>query len=292
MKVLLDKKAPITRGSVCGIGSFDGVHRGHQAIVKYLKKLARSNMRIGIITFTPLPFFVIKSAPIITLTLKKEKESIFRELGVDFIYYFKFSQKFSMLKPVKFVELIADCISPSIVAVGENFHFGKGREGSASVLKNIAQTKFQVKILPRVKEDGTISSTRIRELLLLGHIKAANKLLGREYTISGRVIKGKGKGTRLGFPTINIKVAKQKLLPLDGIYKVEVPIRKKIYVGALFCSHDVIEVHVLDFSGDLYSKQVSVRLLERIRDTKRFSDDDGLRAAIGRDVEIIRGERT
>ncbi len=288
MKILLNKRDAITKDSVCGIGSFDGVHRGHQAIVKYLKKLARSNKRIGIITFTPLPFFVLKSAPIITLTLRKEKESIFRELGIDFIYYFTFSKKFSMLKPAEFVDLIAQCISPSAVAVGENFHFGKGREGSASVLKNLAHDKFQVKILTRVQEDGTISSTRIRELLLLGHIKAANQLLGREYTISGRVMRGKGKGTKLGFPTVNIKVAKEKLLPLDGIYKVKVPIRKKVYIGALFCANDVLEAHIIDFSGDLYNKQVSIRLLERIRDTKKFSDDDALRAAIVRDVEMIR----
>jgi len=292
MKILMNKRDIITEGSVCGIGSFDGVHRGHQEIVKYMKRLACSKRRIGIITFNPLPFFVLKSVPIITLTLKKEKENIFRELGSDFIYYFKFSEEFSKLKPADFIDLIAECISPSAVAVGENFHFGKAREGSARVLKNLAQDKFSVHIIPRVEEDGTISSTRIRELLLLGHVKAANKLLGREYTVSGRVIKGKGKGTKLGFPTINIKVDKEKLLPLDGIYRVKVVIRNREYVGALFCRHDVVEVHVLDFSDNLYKKEVSVRLLERVRNIRRFLDDDALRAAIARDVETIRRQRT
>jgi len=292
MKILTNKRDSFTKDSVCGIGSFDGVHRGHQEIIKYMKRLAHAKKRIGIITFTPLPFFVLKSAPIITLTLRKEKEDIIRELGTDFIYYFNFSREFSKLKPADFVDLLVEYISPSIVVIGENFHFGEAREGSASVLKHLAQNKFLVHIVPRVKENGTISSTRIRELLLLGHVKAANKLLGREYTVSGRVIKGKGKGTKLGFPTINIKVDKEKLLPLDGIYKVKVMIRNKEYVGALFCRHDVIEVHVLDFSNNLYRKEVSVRLLERIRNIRRFTDDDALRAAIARDVATIRQQRT
>lgn len=291
MKILMNKRDTITHGSVCAIGSFDGVHRGHQEIVRYMKKLAHRKKRIGIITFTPLPFFVLRSAPIITLTLNKEKEDIFKELSIDFIYYFKFSREFSKLKPVAFVELIAECISPSAAVVGENFHFGEAREGSATVLKNLAQNKFLVHIVPRVTEDGIISSTRIRELLLLGQVKAANKLLGREYTVSGRVIKGKGKGTKLGFPTINIKVDKEKLLPLDGIYKVKVMIRNREYVGALFCRHDVIEVHVLDFSDNLHKEDVSVRLLERIRNIRRFLDDDALRAAIARDVETIKRQR-
>ncbi len=288
MKILIGKKDSITRGSVCSIGSFDGVHRGHQEIVVYLKRLASSEKRVGIITFIPLPFFVLKSAPIMYLNLRKEKEKIFKELGVDFIYYFKFTKKFSQLKPADFIELIAANISPSTVAVGENFHFGKGREGSAQLLKLLAKDKFAVHILPRVVDEGTISSTRIRELLLLGHIKAVNKLLGRRYTISGKVIRGKGKGTRLGFPTINIRVAKEKLLPLHGIYKVNVLIRGKEFIGAMFCRHDVIEVHVLDFSGNLYRKDVTIQLLERVRGIERFPDDDALRAAIARDVELIR----
>lgn len=141
-----------------------------------------------------------------------------------------------------------------------------------------------MRILPRVKDEGTISSTRIRELLLLGHIAAANKLLGREYTISGRVIRGKGKGTKLGFPTINIRVSKEKLLPLDGVYKVNVFVQGKKFIGAMFLRHDLIEVHILNFSGEVYKREVTVRLLKRIRNIERFVDDDALRLAIAKDV--------
>jgi len=288
MKILVDKLHPVTKDSVCGVGSFDGVHRGHQEIVRYSKKIAGSERRVGIVTFVPLPFFVLTSAPIIYLTLKDEKEKIFKELGVDFVYYFKFTSRLSQLKADDFVKIIDDRISPHDVVVGENFHFGKDREGSAQLLKRLAENKFLVHILPRVEEEGTISSTRIRELLLLGHIKAANRLLGREYTISGEVVKGKGKGTRLGFPTINIRTAKTKLLPLEGVYKVEVVVHNQVFLGAMFCRHDASEVHILNFSGSIYKEKVIVKLLERIRDIEKFSNDRSLRDAISRDVEAVK----
>lgn len=288
MKILLDRKGSITKESICAIGSFDGVHRGHQAIVRQLENFASAKRKIGIITFIPLPFFVLKKAPIFYLTPKKEKERIFNELGVNFIYYFKFTEKFAELGPDEFVKLIATKIEPSTVVVGENFHFGKGRSGTAELLKQKAKDIFQVEILSLFKDEGTISSTRIRELLLLGHIRAANNLMGREYAISGKIIKGKGKGTQLGFPTINISVPKDKLLPLDGVYKVTVGIDKHEFLGAMFCRHDLVEVHLLNFSGDLYEKEVFIKVLERIRDIKRFSDENSLKAAIAADVQKIK----
>lgn len=288
MKILINKKGDISQNSVCCIGSFDGVHRGHQAIIEHAKKLAGHDKKVGIITFIPLPFFVLKSAPVIYLSLEEEKEKIIKELGANFIYYFKFTKKFSQLGSDDFIKLIVARISPSAVVVGENFHFGRDRKGTAKILKQYAKDRFSVHILPCVKDEGTISSTRIRELLLLGHIKAANKLLGREYTISGTVIKGKGKGTKIGFPTINIKVRKEKLMPLDGVYKVRVFIRNKKFIGAMFCCNGLVEVHILRCSGSFYKSKLTIKLLERIRGVERFPDDEALRAAIAKDVEAIR----
>lgn len=287
MKILMDKKDSITKDAICAIGSFDGIHRGHQEIVKHLKNIADSKKRVGIISFVPLPYSVLTSAPIIYLTLKKEKESIFKELGMEFVYYFKFTFKFSQLEPADFVELVTNKISPAAVVVGDNFHFGSARKGSAKLLRRLARNRFSVDVLPRVKKEGTISSTRIRELLLLGYIEAANQLLGREYAISGKVIKGKGKGTRLGYPTINIKVDPKKLLPLDGVYRTEVHMNGKLFLGAMFCRHDLLEVHLINFSGNLYKKDVSIKLLKRIRDIEKFSNDDELKAAIARDIHQI-----
>lgn len=287
MLVLSNNKDPLTRNSVCGIGSFDGVHRGHQQIVDHVKHLAGKDKTVGIITFDPLPFFVLKRAPICCLTPKEEKERIFEELGVHFIYYFKFTEELAQWTALHFVQSIAEKIEPSIVVVGENFHFGKDRQGTADTLNTIAMNMFGVHIMARVSDEGTISSTRIRELLLLGNVRAANHLLGREYSFRGEVIKGKGKGQKIGFPTINLHVPQNKLMPLDGVYKVKVMLNDQEFLGALFCRHDLVEIYIINFSGDLYAKEVFVKFMERIRGTEHFIDDEALKAAIASDVKKI-----
>ncbi len=292
MKVFLDEKNPLTRGSVCGIGSFDGVHRGHQAVVARLRQIAARQQTTGIITFTPLPFFVLKGAPICCLTPPEEKNQIFSDLGVDFIYYFKFSDEFARLDPQSFVEMIEERIEPSTIVVGENFHFGNMRKGSAETLKILAQDRFRVEVMTKLADEGTISSTRIRELLLLGNIKAANRLLGREYTIASTVEKGKGRGQKIGFPTINLAAPENKLIPLDGVYEVRVDFGKQEFTGAMFCRHDLLEVHIIGFSGDIYGENVRVRFLKRIRGIEHFADDATLKKAISRDIQAIcKGER-
>jgi riboflavin kinase/FMN adenylyltransferase len=287
MLVLSNTKNSLTRGSVCGIGSFDGVHRGHQAIVARLKQIAGAQQEVGIITFSPLPFFVLKNAPICCLTPAEEKNEIFNRLGVDFVYYFEFSERFARFSPEEFVELITRQIEPSTIVVGENFHFGTMRKGTAQVLTNLALNTFRVEIMAKVGDEGTISSTRIRELLLLGNVKAANRLLGREYSISGAVVKGKGRGQRLGFPTINILPPEHKLIPLDGVYKVKVTVENNEHLGAMFCRHDLLEVHIIGFSGDLYGRNITTKFLERMRGIEHFADDGALKVAINADLKKI-----
>jgi riboflavin kinase/FMN adenylyltransferase len=287
MRILPDRKDKITVGSICAIGGFDGVHRGHQSIVSRVKTIAGSEYRTGIITFTPVPFFVMMGKPQICLTSRKEKESVFRSLGIDFIYYFGFTERFSRLSPERFVSMITRRIKPKAIVVGANFSFGFGKKGSARTLKELAAGSFTVHIIPPIKNGEVISSTRIRELLLLGNIKAANILLGREYEIHGRVIKGKGRGTRLGFPTVNLKISKGKLMPLDGVYSVHVLIDNRQYKGAMFCHQHFVEVHILDYKGILYERSVSVAIQRRIRAIKRFHNDNDLRTAIAADVEMI-----
>jgi riboflavin kinase/FMN adenylyltransferase len=283
----VNTKDPLTEGSVCGMGSFDGVHRGHQAIIEYLKDLAGTQRKVGIITFTPLPFFILKNAPICCLTPNEEKNEIFSQLGIDFVHYFEFSHTFAQLGPDGFVQLVTRQINPSVVVVGENFHFGHKRSGNAQLLKQLANGSFRVEIMARVGDDGTISSTRIRELLLLGSVKAANRLLGREYSISGTVTKGKGRGLQLGFPTINIRAPQQKLIPLDGVYKVRVAVNDEDLFGAMFCRHELLEVHIIGFTGDLYGQRVTIKFLERIRGIEQFADDTALKAAIAKDITTI-----
>jgi len=284
---MTDSTNPITQHSVCGIGSFDGVHRGHQAIVHRLKQLAGREQKAGIITFSPLPFFVLKKTPICCLTPRAEKEEIFAQIGIDFIYYFTFSDAFSRYSPEDFTRLIARQIKPSIIVVGENFHFGNMRKGTAETLTHLAQALFKVEIMNKLGDEGTISSTRIRELLLLGHVKAANRLLGRRYSISGSVVRGKGRGAKLGFPTINVQTPSNKLIPLDGVYKTTIYASGQEHAGALFCRHDLLEVHIIEFSGDLYGETVRIEFEQRIRGIEHFTDDTSLKAAIAEDIGKI-----
>jgi len=289
MLILYNKIDPFTFGSVCALGNFDGIHRAHQEIINKIKKIATGFKKTGIITFNPPPVSILHKNGIFFLTTKEEKEEILNSLGIDFVYYFKFDRDFSQKTPEEFVEMVYTSIKPSMIIIGENFHFGKGRKGNANLLKNLAQNRFDIEIIPRIKDqNGVISSTRIRELLLLGHIPAANRLLGREYTITGEVIKGKGRGTKLGFPTINLSIDKDKLLPLDGVYEVKLEIADRDYQGAMFLAHNIIEVHILDFSGNLYGQKISIKLVKRLRAIKKFPDDESLKMAIVDDIKRIK----
>ncbi|MEO0157090.1 MAG: riboflavin kinase, partial [candidate division WOR-3 bacterium] len=240
----------------------------------------------------PPPVSILNKDGIFFLTTKEEKEKLLNSLGIDFVYYFTFDIDFSQKTPEEFVNLVYNLIKPASVIVGENFHFGKGRKGSASLLKELARDKFDVIIIPKIKDqNGVISSTRIRELLLLGHIPAANQLLGRKYSITGKVIKGKGKGAQIGFPTINLLIDKEKLLPLDGVYEVNLEIASKNYQGAMFLKHNEIEVHILNFSGNLYNQELTVEFIRRLRAIKKFTDDESLKRAIAEDIKKIKDSK-
>lgn len=288
MHIFNDTGTAVTHGSVCAIGSFDGVHLGHQAIVNKALQIADRTSRIGVITFIPLPFFVLKNVPPIYLTVKQEKEGLFKKLGVDFIFYFTFDEKFATLTPDVFSDRLSTTIAPAHIVVGSNFHFGVTRTGSAQNLITLAGGRFQVHVVPPIEHNGTISSTRIRELLLLGHVVAANELLGREYSITGEVIKGRGKGSTLGFPTINVRAPGDKLLPLDGIYAARVHVGDRCLHGALFLRHDLVEVHIVDYHETLYGQEITVNFVKRIRGIESFADDASLSKAIADDVASVR----
>ncbi|MEO0095798.1 MAG: bifunctional riboflavin kinase/FAD synthetase [candidate division WOR-3 bacterium] len=292
MRIIYDNVDNFTFESVCALGNFDGVHIAHQEIIRRVKQ-SGSSKKTGIITFHPPPVSVLHKNEVIFLTTKTEKEEIFKSLGIDFLYYFSFDEKFARKPPEEFVNLIYNMVRPSVVVVGENFHFGKERRGNAKVLREMAQGKYAVEIVPKIKDEGgIISSTRIRELLLLGNIPRANQLLGREYSITGDVVKGKGKGITLGFPTINLNVEKGKLLPLDGVYEVKLELHNKLHQGAMFLHHNDIEVHILDFSGNLYGEKITVKLIKRLRAIKKFSDDAALKRAIDQDIQKIKDSKT
>ncbi len=288
MHIINNTKDPITLDSVCGLGNFDGIHKGHLEIIAKAKSVAGNTKKTGIITFEPPPVSIFNKNGIFFLTTKQEKERLLNNLNVDFVFYFKFDWQFAEKTPEEFVDLLYKIVKPSTIIVGENFHFGKGRKGSAKLLKDIALNKFGVEIIPGIKDHGEmVSSTRIRELLLLGNIPGANRILGRKYSITGKVIKGKGKGSMIGFPTINLSVDREKLLPIDGVYEVVLNLGGNTYKGAMFLSHTILEIHILNFSGNLYDQEITIELIRRLRAIKEFPDDESLKKAIAEDVKKI-----
>lgn len=289
MKIIIDRENPATRNAVCALGGFDGIHRGHQTIIAEARKQSRGTKPVGVITFTPLPGKALKSGHPLYLTTDPEKESILETMGVDFLYYFAFTREFACRSPREFVRILTDRIAPSAVVVGKNFHFGRDRKGNASLLSELARGSFQVHIKNALDDEGVISSTRIRELLLLGNVRAARHLLGRPYAMTGTVGPGKKVGQKLGFPTVNILPPREKLLPLDGVYHGRVAWDRRSFPSAVFCSHRLIEAHLLGFRENLYGRALTVEFMDRLRGVQKFPDENSLKEAIAADVARIRG---
>lgn len=283
MLTLREPSSDRTAGSVCCVGTFDGVHLGHQSIIKLARAIAGRH-RCGIVTFDPAPLTVLQDIKSYQLTTREEKETILRDMGVDFVYYFRFTKAFSRLSPSAFVRRLERCIRPSAIVVGDNFHYGAQHRGTAVDLRQEATGRFEVHIAPRIVREGLISSTRIRELLLLGHTGAANRLLGRPYQITGRVVRGRGKGRRLGFPTINVAVDPQKLLPLDGVYYGTATAEQRVIPGALCCRGRRVEFHLIGFRGSWYGRFVEIQVGQRLRGIQHFKSEFLLARAIRHDV--------
>jgi riboflavin kinase/FMN adenylyltransferase len=303
MKILKAGSANTSRfrPSCITIGNFDGVHCGHQAIVSAVVEAGlKEKLPCGLVTFYPLPQSVIHKGFHFLLTTETEKESFLSALGLDFVYKIPFTRALQTMTPVRyFKEVVYQPLRPKKVVVGPDHRFGRNREGDVELLQKLArELGFEVILVPAFRFDGLpVSSTRIRELLLLGHVRQANSLLARRYAFSAVVVPGLKKGTELGFPTINLKPEDEaKLIPADGIYAALVEYNHRVHPGALYIGRRptfgegkrTIEVYLLDFKGDLYGKAVAIELVDRIRPDQKFKTARALSDQIERDVKQIR----
>lgn len=278
---------------VVTIGIFDGVHLGHIQILEQLKKIA---LRIGgetvVVTLWPHPRLVLGSNKdnIRLLSTLDEKIRLVGENGIDNMIILPFSRDFANISYDDFIQnYLVDGIHARSIIVGYNHHFGKDRKGGFEQLKDNAD-KFGFSVerqSPVIIENKHVSSSVIRQLIMEGDVVLANKLLGYHYAIEGRVIEGKKIGKQLGFPTANIKVnGENKLIPLTGVYAVRVEIESRGYKGMLNIGvrptiaeqvHNfTIEVNILDFSQDIYGKDIRLQFIERIRNEKKFKDANEL----------------
>ncbi len=285
--------------SVLTVGTFDGVHLGHQAILRYL--VARARVRKGpatVVTFDPHPREVIYGEPVPILTTVEEKMEIMEHFHIDRFVLLPFTRELAELPPEEYVrDILLKRIGMQEIVVGYDHHFGKGRKGDVELLRRLGKMwGFSVDVIPPHHIDHTlVSSSRIRQLLLEeGNVREAAKLLGRPYSLYARVVPGSGRGQKLGFPTANLSVEHpRKVIPRRGVYAVWVDVEEERVAGMMNIGmrptfeeqEQTLEVHLIDFSGDLYGKRLRVSFVERLRDERKFNSVQELVEQLHRDLK-------
>jgi riboflavin kinase/FMN adenylyltransferase len=282
------------------IGNFDGLHLGHQAMLARLQDVARARgLPTCVLSFEPHPreFFAPDQAPA-RLSSLREKAECLQRLGIDRLHVFRFDRAFSALSPEAFIEqVLGRTLQARYVLVGDDFRYGAKRAGDFALLQQAGQSLgFDAEFLPTVEVAGErASSTAVRNALAAGELEQAAHLLGRPYSISGRVVHGDKLGRDIGYPTANIQL-KHNRPPLLGIFAVEVcglngePLQGVASLGKrpTVKSPDavpVLEVHLFDFDADIYGRRVRVDFLHKLRDEEKYPDLDSLVAQIKRDVD-------
>jgi len=280
----LNLNSPVTT-----LGIFDGVHRGHMALIECLISRAREEKcESVVITFSPHPRIVLEqnSSVLTFLTTMEEKKELLEKAGIDHLVVIKFNIEFSRIGACDFIkDILVKKIGTRHLIIGHNHHFGRRGEGDFNTIKQCSESLgFMVEQVQGFRtEEGTISSSLIRDALLTGRLDDANRWLGYSYSLSGTVVEGRKIGRSIGFPTANIKPDSQnKLIPSNGVYAVEVKVDGAFYPGMLNIgsnptvnsdkSFRSIEVHILNFDNDIYGKCISVRFRKRLRDEKKFDN--------------------
>ncbi|HYY77139.1 MAG TPA: riboflavin biosynthesis protein RibF [Gaiellaceae bacterium] len=267
------------------IGTFDGVHRGHRAVIEAARE---SGLRSTVVTFDPHPRLVLGYEVQLLSTWERRVELI-QALGPDELLVVEFTQELSRLAPEEFVRQMLEPIGAQIVFAGEDFRFGAGRRGDLALLRRLG---LDVQPVPLVEG---VSSSRIRELLRAGDVRGAARLLGRPFELEGTIVAGDQRGGTLGFPTANLAPHAHLLVPGYGIYagaalgtRAAVSIGVNPHYGG---SERRVEAFLLDWDGDLYGRRLRLELWERLRDERAFAGEDELVAQIAEDVQATRAAR-
>ncbi len=290
------------KNSIILIGNFDGVHKGHQKLFLLAKKYKKKySSKVGVLTFEPMPkMFFNKNLDNFRISSLQQKIDNLKDLNVDFLILKKFDRKFSKIKSIKFIkEILGKKLKPKFIFVSNNFRFGNKREGNVRQLikfEKICGYKV-VKPQPLLTNKKIASSSLVRKFLQTGKLEKANKILNRNWSIVGKVQKGKQLGKKIGFPTANIDI-KDYILACPGVYAVKVKkYEKNNYIKGIanlgyrptFNGKKILlEVHLFNFSGNLYNKYLTVEFKKFIRKEKKFKNIDQLRKQIKKDLLIAK----
>ncbi|MDR3246826.1 MAG: riboflavin biosynthesis protein RibF [Prevotellaceae bacterium] len=284
-------------------GFFDGVHKGHVAVLSRLKEIGLSlNMPVCVVTFWPHPRIVLNNEPekLKLLSSIEEKKSRIESLGIDKVIIIPFTKEFSEISPEKFIvdELVGK-YNIAGLCVGYDHHIGKDRTGGFDAIKEICRelNLYCEQVKPLITDSRVISSQKIRTYLAAGNIEDANSMLGYPYTLTGTVVHGKKLGRTIGFPTANIELTSPKLIPCDGVYAVKIRLNNRnnltgmLYIGKKSSvdssGKTFIEVNIFDFDEDIYSREISVSFEYFVRKDMKFDNIDEMKIQLTKDKNLI-----
>ena len=285
------------------IGTFDGVHIGHQSIIKKLNEVAKNiDGESVLMTFYPHPRHVLdpENQNLKLLSTIEERSEMLKEYGLNHFIIQEFTKDFSLLNSDNFVkEILVDKLCIQKLIIGYDHHFGRNREGNYEKLVQLSKLySYEVeKIAPLNYMGVSVSSTKIRKKIYENKFEEVRKFLGRYFSFSGKVIEGKKMGKKIGYPTVNINVENvNKLMPNDGVYAVYINVNSKNYMGMMNIGYNptfnssekTIEVHILDFNKDIYGIDVRVSIVEKIRDEKKFFSVEDLKKNLDLDMKKVR----
>ena len=281
---------------VLTIGTFDGVHLGHEKVISELKRISQE---VGgesvVLTFYPHPRKVLGKGDVDLLNTIDEKVELLEKKGIDNLIIYPFTKEFSKLSYIEFIEtILIQQLNINYLVLGYDNKFGHNREGELKYLKEKNYDFNIIQLDPLFVDEVNISSTKIRNLIAIGDIENANKFLGYPYSISGDVVKGKQIGRKIGFPTANIElIEKNKLAPANGVYAVKVLFEEVEYKGMLNIgirptvnnqlSNKTIEVNIFDFDQDIYYKSLTIKMFKKVREEQCFDSLEALKAQIEKD---------
>ncbi len=282
------------------IGTFDGVHLGHQAIFSKMKEEARkTGGETVVITFFPHPRLVLyqDSVNLKFINTREKKIERLEKIGIDHLVIIPFTKEFAQNSSEQFItNYVVKYIHPAQFIIGYDHHFGKNREGNIALLERLkGKFGYEVEEVPPLYVDGApVSSTRIRDLLHEGNVKDANRMLGYDYAITGEVVRGKALGRKIGYPTANLELPNEyKLIAANGVYACRVLVGNHTFKGmgnigvrpTIDHGDLTIEVNIFDFDKDIYGEKITIEFVDRLRDEKKFKDIEALKAQLAKDKE-------
>ena len=292
-------KIDIIHESVVTIGNFDGLHRGHQVLIKKAVEYAKSNNISSVVfTFKNHPVNYFKPNSIKNIITNDDKVRILESMGVDYIINIPFDEYMTKISGFDFVKgILLDTLGAKKIIVGYDFAFARNKEGNIKLLQELSSKYgFDLEVVNPITLDNIrISSTYIRDLILNGNIENVYKYLGRNYKLSGEVIHAKKLGRTIGFPTANISINKDMVIPKVGIYATKVYVNGQTYYGATNVGYNPtvngeglsIETNILEFNEDIYGKVITIEFLERIRDEKKFNGIEELKKQLQKDTNFV-----